>query len=138
MSAAHRFHLRAYYEDTDASGVVYHASYLRWFERARTEWLRGQGGGHEAWMRELGVAFTVSALEVRYLKPVRLDAELEVQTRVVERKRARLVFEQRLLGAQAPQLLHATARVTVACVDLLRFRPCALPERLRADETRSA
>lgn len=132
MSAVHSFHLRAYYEDTDASGVVYHASYLRWFERARSEWLRGQGGGHEAWMRELGIAFTVSTLEIHYRKPVRLDAELEILTRIAERGRARLVFEQRLLALRESRVEHATARVTVACVDLGSFRPRALPELLRA------
>jgi len=119
------FPIRVYYEDTDASGVAYHANYLRWFERARTEWLRARGYGQERLRVEEGVAFTVSTIEVEYRKPARLDDELQVQTRVAELRRASLIFEQSLLRADG-QLL-STARVRIACVDAATFRPKALP-----------
>jgi acyl-CoA thioester hydrolase len=125
MSGADGFPLRVYYEDTDASGVAYHANYLRWFERARTEWLRAKGYGQEQLRLDAGVAFTVSTIEVEYRKPARLDDELQVQTRVAELRRASLIFEQSLLRADG--LLLATARVRIACVDAATFRPKALP-----------
>ncbi len=119
--------IRVYYEDTDASGVAYHANYLRWLERARTEWLRGQGYGQERLRLELGVAFTVSTLEIEYRKPARLDDELEVRTRIAELRRASLIFEQSL--SRAGETL-TTARVRIACVDAATFRPKALPPGL--------
>ncbi|MDM4771721.1 tol-pal system-associated acyl-CoA thioesterase [Solimonas sp. SE-A11] len=124
----YRWPIRVYYEDTDASGVVYHANYLRWFERARTEWLREKGYGQERLRLEAGVAFTISTIEIGYLKPARLDDELQVQTRVVELRRASLIFEQSLLRDDGQVL--TTARVRIACVDAATFRPKALPSGL--------
>jgi len=127
----HLWPLRVYYEDTDASGVAYHANYLRWFERARTEWLRAQGYGQEQLRTELGVAFTVAGLEIAYLRPARLDDELEVVTMVAERRRASLRFEQQLRRPGQPGAVLARVSVRVACVDAGRFKPCAMPEALR-------
>lgn len=126
MTAEYRFPLRVYYEDTDASGVAYHAGYLRWLERARTEWLRGLGYGQERLRLEEGVAFTVSTVEIEYRKPARLDDDLEVQTRVAELRRASVIFEQVLVRVADAAVL-TTARVRVACVDASTFRPKALP-----------
>lgn len=123
------FLVRVYYEDTDASGVAYHANYLRWFERARTEWLRGRGYGQENLRLDAGVAFTVSSLEIEYRKPARLDDELRVQTRIAELRRASLIFEQVLLRVGGGETL-TTARVRIACVDAATFRPKALPAGL--------
>ncbi|HEY0917496.1 MAG TPA: tol-pal system-associated acyl-CoA thioesterase [Solimonas sp.] len=128
MTAETTWPIRVYYEDTDASGVTYHANYLRWFERARTEWLRGKGYGQERLRLEAGVAFTISSIEIEYRKPARLDDELVVRTRVVELRRASLIFEQTLLG-DGGQIL-TTARVRIACVDAATFRPKALPPGL--------
>lgn len=118
--------LRVYWEDTDASGVVYHANYLRWFERARTEWLRDKGYDQERLRTEQGVAFTVAGLEIRYLRPARLDDALEVEVSVTESRRASLVFGQviRRVG-DATVLSEATVRV--GCVDAATFRPKAIP-----------
>lgn len=121
--------LRVYYEDTDASAVAYHASYLRWFERARTEWLRGRGYSQELLRVDAGVAFTVSKIEIEYRKPARLDDQLEVLTRVAELRRASLIFEQELRRAGAVEVL-AFARSRVACVDAATFRPKGLPAGL--------
>lgn len=118
--------VRVYYEDTDVSGVVYHANYLRWFERARTEWLRARGLGQEALRVEHGIAFTVAGLEIAYLRPARLDDELEVVTVIEQAKRASLVFAQTLRAPDGAPL--AQARVRVGCVDAANFRPCALPD----------
>ncbi|MGH8444757.1 MAG: tol-pal system-associated acyl-CoA thioesterase [Solimonas sp.] len=121
--------VRVYYEDTDVSGVVYHANYLRFFERARTEWLRALGLGQDALMRELGVAFTVANLEIDFRLPARLDDVLEIHTEVPLIRRASIVFEQTLFRAGRPELL-ARAQVRVGCVGSADFRPVALPAPL--------
>lgn len=120
------FSIRVYYEDTDVSGVVYHANYLRYFERARSEWLRALGIGQEQLMQQLGVAFTVANLEIDYRSPARLDDQLEVQTTVPQIRRASISFEQTLRRVGQVPLL-ARAKVRVACVDSREFRPVALP-----------
>lgn len=136
MTASATLTLRVYYEDTDASGVAYHASYLRWFERGRTEWLRALGFDQQQLMREQGIAFTISDLSIRYRRPARLDDLLQVQTEVVKFGRASLQFRQRLSGPQS--LLLSEAEVRAGCVDSVRFSPIALPaailHRLRGPE----
>lgn len=119
--------LRIYYEDTDVSGVVYHANYLRYFERARTEWLRALGCSQESLRVEDGVAFTVSELQIAFRQPARLDDALEATVEVSELRRASLRFTQRLRDAARPDRLLATADVRVACVDATSFKPRALP-----------
>ncbi len=117
---------RIYYDDTDASGVVYHANYLRLFERCRTEWLRAVGFSQERLKNELAVAFTVADLNVKYLLPARLDDELHILLTVAHVGRASLRFEQSI-RRKANQEVLATGRFRVACVDLQGFRPCAVP-----------
>lgn len=129
MSEISRHELRVYYEDTDASGVAYHANYLRWFERARTEWLRERGVSQERLRLELGIAFTIADLSVRYRRPARLDDALEVRTRITARKRASLEFAQQLFHAAAPEELLAEMELRVACVDVTNFRPKGLPSQ---------
>ncbi|TAM11343.1 MAG: tol-pal system-associated acyl-CoA thioesterase [Nevskiaceae bacterium] len=121
--------VRVYYEDTDASGVVYHAAYLRYFERARTEWVRSLGLSQQALMQEFGVAFTVSALSVEYLRPARLDDLLQVDAAVDNIRRASLEFVQTVVREDGAVLARAHAHV--ACVSTARFRPCGLPAGLR-------
>lgn len=125
-----RWPLRVYYEDTDLSGVVYHANYLKFFERARTEWLRSLGCSQERLRDEVQVVFTVSRIEVAFLKPARLDDELDASVVVSEARRASLVMAQELWRRGASPLLLATAEVRVASVDAQRFRPVALPAEL--------
>lgn len=119
--------VRVYWEDTDASGVVYHANYLRWFERARTEWLRARGHDQESLRTRLGIAFTVASLEIRYLRPARLDDALDVAVEIPAPRRASLTFVQRLCRSAGGELL-AEAQVKVGCVDAASFRPRALPD----------
>jgi acyl-CoA thioester hydrolase len=123
--------IRVYYEDTDVSGVVYHANYLKFFERARTEWLRALGYSQESLRHDVQVAFTVSRVEVAFRSPARLDDAVLVTVTVTELKRASLVMVQQLrLGDLAGRLL-AEASVTVVSVDAASFKPRALPEGFR-------
>jgi acyl-CoA thioester hydrolase len=119
--------LRVYWEDTDASGVVYHANYLRWFERARTEWLRALGYSQDRLMTEVGIAFTVASIEILYRRPARLDDQIEVFTSIAELKNVSLIFSQVLRRVEAPDEILAKASVRVACVDAKTFMPRRIP-----------
>jgi acyl-CoA thioester hydrolase len=119
--------IRVYYEDTDASGVVYHANYLRWLERARTEWLRNLGFGQERLLREAGVGFTLASLTIRYLLPARLDDELLVTARVTAIGKASIKFDQEIQYARSGGGILTTASVKVGCVGIPGFRPQRMP-----------
>jgi acyl-CoA thioester hydrolase len=106
----HILPLRIYYEDTDFSGRVYHASYLRFFERGRTEWLRARGFEHSTLSGQDGVVFAVRSLNIDYLAPALMDDAVEVTTRLSGVKGALIVFEQGLLREGRPL---ATASVQV-------------------------
>lgn len=119
---------RVYYEDTDATGVVYHANYLRYFERARTEWLRALGVSQQELRAASGVVFTLANLEVDYLRPARLDDDLVVTVAIAHLRRASLTFMQTVLLKNEPDAPLARASARVACVDQNSFRPCPLPD----------
>lgn len=119
--------LRVYYEDTDASGVVYHANYLKYFERARSEWLRAQALTHQRLRQDHGCAFTLTEITVRYKKPAKLDDELIATVAIAHIGRARLTFAQTLYRAEQPMVLLAEAQATVVCVNAESFKPCAWP-----------
>lgn len=123
-----RLPVRVYYEDTDAGGVVYHTGYIRFFERARTEWLRALGYSQQQLAEEAGVLFTVVELAVRYLKPARLDDMLEVLARARITGGASVAFEQEIRNA-AGELL-AEGEVRVACVAADSMKPRRLPADL--------
>jgi len=90
--------VRVYYEDTDFGGVVYYANYLRYFERARTEWLRSLGVDHQRLAREDGLQFVVRRAEIDFLRGARLDDELSITVECTERKRTYLMLRQRAAG----------------------------------------
>ena len=121
--------IRVYWEDTDAGGVVYHASYLRFLERARSEWLRAIGFGQDALRERHGVFFVVRAMKLEFLRAARLDDDLTVDVELVERRRASLAMRQAIRRGEEVLL---EAEVKVACVAAADFRPCALPEALAA------
>lgn len=127
MILTHELPIRVYWEDTDASGVVYHANYLKWAERGRSDWLRAQGGAQQQWMEEAKIAFTIAELTVRYRRPARLDDEVVVMTYVSSVKRASLIFDQQIVKRATGELL-AGLSVKAACVDLKSFRPRPLPD----------
>ena len=121
--------MRVYYEDTDFGGVVYYANYLRYFERARTEWLRSLGVDHQRLAREDGLQFVVRRAEIDFLRGARLDDELEITVELAERKRSYVVLRQRALRGEEPM---AVAMVQAACVRRDTLRPAALPAALAA------
>ena len=124
----HRFTCRVYYEDTDFAGIVYYANYLRFIERARTEWVRTLGIDQGRLRDETGVVFAVRRVEADYLVPARFDDLLTVETVVEEVRGARIVVVQTVLRNGARLF---TARVTLAAVTS-GGRPARLPAVLRA------
>lgn len=121
--------VRVYYEDTDAGGVVYHAGYLRFFERGRTEWLRALGYSQARLVEEKGLLFTVAEISIRFRQPARLDDLLIVRTQALAGGGATVNFEQHLLREGDAELL-ATGQVRVACIEASSFRPRRLPAEL--------
>ncbi|MFO1226194.1 tol-pal system-associated acyl-CoA thioesterase [Roseateles sp.] len=120
---------RVYWEDTDAGGVVFYANYLKFFERARTEWLRAAGGEQQRLRLEAGLIFVVSETVVRYLAPARLDDELTITVEPVELGRATLTVHQRAL--RGDQVL-AESSIRVGCVNAHDFKPARIPASLLA------
>lgn len=126
--------VRVYWEDTDAGGVVYYANYLKFMERARSEWLRSEGFEQDVLRDEAGVVFVVRRVEIDYLAPARFNDALDVTVGLHEAGRASLVVRQELL--RGPDRL-ARAEVTLACVDAARFKPVKMPEPLLLALTRT-
>lgn len=124
---AFSFTLRVYYEDTDAGGVVYHANYLRFFERARTEWLRSLGYEQHHLGQSEHRIFVVRGVTTRFLAPARLDDVLAVHSCLTKLGRASLTFRQTCLR-HGQTLVHAD--VQVGCLDARTFKPAALPTSL--------
>ncbi len=117
--------VRVYYEDTDSAGIVYHASYLRFMERARTEWLRSLGFDLPDLRTEHEVLFTVSRLHIDYLRPAAFNDMLDVSVRLTRFGGASFALEQLL--CRAPQELLCRAEVRIACVDAKSLRPRPIP-----------
>ena len=113
MRSPHTFPLRVYYEDTDLAGIVYYANYLKFIERARSEWVRGLGIDQALLRAKQGIVFAVRRVEADYLRPAVFDDVLSVQTVLADHSGARLVLDQAVLrGAQT----LFTARVTLVCL----------------------
>jgi len=121
--------IRVYIEDTDAGGIVFHAKYLHYMERARTEWLRSLGISLRAGLGE-DVNYVVQQLDIRYLMPARLDDLLRTTAALDTAGRASFVFHQQVIRDRDDQLL-AEARVRVACVGFVSGRPRRLPSELQ-------
>lgn len=126
----YRWPVRVYYEDTDAGGVVYHARYVAFFERARTEVLR-EHGFHQHTLMQERVAFAVRRMTVEYLSPARLDDLLDVQSEIVAVRGASLTFVQRILNSHGDLL--SQAEVLIACIDPHQMKPIALPKSIVAE-----
>lgn len=117
--------VRVYYEDTDSGGVVYYANYLKFMERARTEWLRSLGFEQDRLAGELGVIFAVTEVDLRYLRPARFNEALTVSARVIERGRASLRFAQAVCRGEE---ILCEGHVRIASLDATSFRPRAVPQ----------
>lgn len=123
--------IRVYYEDTDAGGVVFYANYLKFFERARTEWLRSAGINQNIMTETHGVMFVVKSTAVDYHAPAKLDNELKLTVVVEKMGRASVQFVQQAwrINGERQELL-ATGRIKVCCVDTVRFRPGEIPQEV--------
>ncbi len=119
------FPIRVYWEDTDAGGVVFYANYLKFFERARTEWLRARGVGQQRMREETGGMFVVTETRVRYLQPARLDDLLQVSVQVKEPRAASMTLFQQ---ARRDDTLLAEGDIRIAFVDAASFKPIRIPD----------
>ncbi len=129
---AFTFPVRVYWEDTDAGGVVYHASYLRFMERARSEWLRALGIDQAALIRDERLQFVVVEAQIRYHRPARYDDELQVSVAVTERGRASWTMAQEIRRTSPEAELLVSATVRAACLDSESLKPRPLPASLLA------
>jgi acyl-CoA thioester hydrolase len=127
--------VRAYYEDTDAGGVVYHTNYIKYFERARTEWLRSLGYSQARMAGEERVLFSVVSLTTEFRRPARLDDLLEVRCTAELAGGASVNFKQEIWRDGATPELLAAGQVRVACIDADSFKPRRLPASLRKELT---
>jgi acyl-CoA thioester hydrolase len=121
------FSMRVYWEDTDAGGVVFYANYLKFFERARTEWLRALGIEQRALQETAGSIFVVADVALRYLAPAKLDDLLTVTVKVLEVGKASIALEQQ---AWRGDVLLAQGTVRVGCVNATSLRPCRIPAQV--------
>jgi acyl-CoA thioester hydrolase len=122
--------LRVYFQDTDAGGVVYHANYLNFMERTRTEWLRSHGYSNAGLMKEFGVVFVVRSMKLDYLRPALLDDLIEVTAQVKDVGRSRITLLQsvrRVSDSQAEAEVLTEAEVHLVCVSLESFKPVSVP-----------
>ena len=125
-----RWPARVYWEDTDAGGVVYHARYLAFMERARSEWMRTQGWGQERLRARDDLVFVVRAMQIDFRAPARLDDQLQVSVALVECRGASFVVAQQVLCGDA---LLIEAKVKIAALAASSFRPRPIPEPLQSE-----
>ena len=129
------FPVRIYWEDTDAGGIVFYANYLKFFERARTEWLRSLGIGQQQLREQTGGIFVVTDARLRYLRPARLDDELIVTAQLQETSRASLTIVQQALlnneqAPNQPRVLLSEGTIRIGWVDATSMRPARIPSTL--------
>jgi acyl-CoA thioester hydrolase len=128
--------VRVYYEDTDSGGVVYYANYLKFMERARTEWLRSLGLEQDQIINQFGVLFAVRSVVLDYRAPARFNDALQVSVSPQLKGRASLVFNQQVMrdvaGATERQLL-CEGEIKIACLDVMTLRPRPIPDPVYAE-----
>ena len=120
--------IRVYYEDTDASGVVYYANYLKFMERARSEWLRSLGFEQNVLRMNSGIVFVVRSASIDYHQPARFNDTLQIRSHIQRIRRASLTFAQDAVSAA--NTLLCCAQIRVACVRADNFKPQAIPAAL--------
>ena len=125
------FPVRVYWEDTDAGGIVFYANYLKFFERARTEWLRSLGIGQQALREATGGLFVVSETALRYLHPARLDDQLIVTAEVLELGRSSMrIAQQALRRSTGGEVLLCEGRIRIGWVDVQTWKPARIPSTI--------
>ena len=128
----HRLKIRVYFEDTDAGGIVYHANYLKFMERGRTEWLSDLGFEQDA-LLEQQIAFVVKHIDINYAAAAKFNQTLTVSTEIDTCKRASLTFIQSITDDKGTEMTRA--RVQIACVNIQTLRPCKIPQPILAKLT---
>jgi acyl-CoA thioester hydrolase len=129
MPSVFTWPVRVYYEDTDAGGIVFYANYLKFFERARTEWLRAAGIGQQELRDRQGALFVVKSTSLDYHAPARLDDQLQLTLTIEKLGRASVQFVQQ---AWRGETLLTSASVKIGCVDAATMRPRSLPDEAAA------
>ncbi|WP_444995020.1 tol-pal system-associated acyl-CoA thioesterase [Aliikangiella sp. IMCC44359] len=124
--------LRVYYEDTDAGGVVYHANYLKYFERARSEWLE-KIGVDQTQLLANNTVFAVQKADIEYLKPARLHEELDIVSSITQVRGASFNFEQKLYRHKERQQTLCKANIQIVCLKLDSFTPCRIPAAVKEE-----
>ncbi len=124
----HNMNIRVYYEDTDAGGIVYHANYLKFAERARTEFLRDIGFKNSELHKNVGVIFVVRHIEIDYLKTAHLDDSLQVKTTITEFKNSSFIMHQPIFKGD---VMIADISVVLVCVDVDNYKPVRLPKNIK-------
>jgi|SRR5690625_469996 len=128
-TTAHILPIRVYYEDTDAGGIVYYANYMKYFERARTEWLRNLGISQKKLAHQENTIFVVKKSEIDYLKPAKLDDLIKIQSKIIHLGAASLVFLQK---AELNETILCQSNTVVVCVNSKTMRPKKLNPTIRA------
>lgn len=129
----HQLKIRVYYEDTDAGGIVYYANYLKFAERARTEWLRELGFEQDEFL-EQNIAFVVKHVEMHNNAPARFNQLLSIDSHIVELRGASMTFKQNIKNAQNELLVCVQAKI--ACVDLAYMKPIRIPKAMLGELSR--
>ena len=126
----HRWPVRIYYEDTDMQGIVYYANYLKYLERARTEFLREKGFEQDQLIEQQAVAFAVRSVQMDYIKPAKFNDELIVTTQVQQLKRVSLVFQQTIICPADDNAIINSATIKVACLDARSMKIKPIPTEM--------
>lgn len=122
--------VRVYYEDTDSGGVVFYANYLKFMERARTEFLRHLGFEQDQLIEQQNIIFAVRSVQLDYKSPARFNDELTVTANLIELKKASMLFEQKIYRKDQQDHILCQGEVRIACLRADSFKPCAIPESI--------
>jgi len=122
--------VRVYYEDTDSGGVVYYANYLKFMERARTEYLRHKGFEQDQLIEQQNIIFAVRSVQCDYKSPARFNDDLTVTAKVIELKKASMLFEQKIVKNNQPNKILCQGQIRIACLHADNFKPCAIPNSI--------
>jgi len=122
--------VRVYYEDTDSGGVVYYANYLKYMERARTEFLRHLGFEQDQLIEQQNIIFAVRSVQCDYLTPARFNDDLIVTADLIELKKASMLFEQKIVKKDQQDKILCRGEIRIACLKADTFKPCAIPKSI--------
>ena len=122
--------VRVYYEDTDSGGVVYYANYLKFMERARTEFLRHLGFEQDQLIEQQNIIFAVRSVQCDYKSPAQFNDELMVTADLIELKKASMLFEHRIYRKNQQDKILCQAQIHIACLKADTFKPCAIPKSI--------